>query len=359
MCEVWNSRIVNYRTKPILTMCEELRCYIMRRMTKYKMVLETYIGTELAPTQQKRLDDIIKDVRYWFSVWVGDDERKVFEVQRGNKKLYVDLGHNKCTCNAWQLTGLPCVHALAAIARRGDRAESYVHPLLKLGAARATYQHCLQPVNSEEYWTKTPYVAPIPPRIKRPIGRPVQKRKKDQSEKQQSSETKAKRTFRVTCSKCGESGHNHKTCKGPPAPNRRASTRNNPRANGATTNQAAEEIHVSQSAPQEQAGASGIAQPHVPLSFHGPLATNMTTETVPQTIWNGLNAQASTRAKQPIIRPPHIMNPPISSSTPPPIQPHQTLQGISHETMSAASEGTASRMFQFIPNHGFKAPRKK
>ncbi|QHO51301.1 uncharacterized protein DS421_1g29690 [Arachis hypogaea] len=94
-----------------------------------------------------------------------------------------------------------------------------------------------------------------------------------------------------------------------------------------------------------QAGAFGIAQPQVPSTFHGPSATNMTTGTMPQTIWNGLNAQASSRAKQPIIRPPHIVNPPIPSSTPPPIQPHQTVQGISHETMSAASEGTASRMF--------------
>ncbi|KAI9113018.1 hypothetical protein K1719_015950 [Acacia pycnantha] len=30
--EVWNSKIRTYRAKPILSMCEELRCYIMRRM---------------------------------------------------------------------------------------------------------------------------------------------------------------------------------------------------------------------------------------------------------------------------------------------------------------------------------------
>ncbi|XP_025636171.1 uncharacterized protein [Arachis hypogaea] len=114
MCEVWNAKIVNYRGKPILTMCEELRCYIMRRMTKYKQVLETYVGTELAPVQQKRLDDIIKGVRYWHPVWVGDDERMVFEVQQGSKKLSVHLGNNKCTCNAWQLTGA-LSHLLEAV----------------------------------------------------------------------------------------------------------------------------------------------------------------------------------------------------------------------------------------------------
>ncbi|XP_072086128.1 uncharacterized protein [Arachis hypogaea] len=105
MCEVWNAKIVNYRSKPILTMCEELRCYIMRRMTKYKQVLETHMGTQVAPTQQKRLDDIMKGVRYWHPIWVGDDERRIFEVQQGSTKVSVNLSQNKCTCNAWQLTG--------------------------------------------------------------------------------------------------------------------------------------------------------------------------------------------------------------------------------------------------------------
>ncbi|XP_025611738.1 uncharacterized protein [Arachis hypogaea] len=144
MFEVWNEKMVNYRSKSILTMCEELWCYIMRRMTKYKQVLETHIGTEIAPTQQKSLDDIMKDIRYWRLVWVGDDERRVFEVQQGSKKLSINLSTNKYTCKTWQLTGLPCVHALATIARRGDRPETYVHPLLKIGPAIATYQHCIQ-----------------------------------------------------------------------------------------------------------------------------------------------------------------------------------------------------------------------
>ncbi|QHN99670.1 uncharacterized protein DS421_13g399850 [Arachis hypogaea] len=259
MCEVWNEKIVNYRSKLILTMCEELRCYIMRRMTKYKQVLETYVGTEVAPTQQKRLDDIMKDVRYWQPVWVGDDERRIFEIQQGSKKLSVNLSLNKCTCNAWQLTGLPRVHALVAIARRGDRPETYGHPLLKIGAALATYQHCIQPVNSEEYWEKINYLNPIPPKLKRPVGRLIKRRRKDQSEKETSrtDNNKVTKTFRVTCSKCGETGHNFKTCKGPPAATIRKPTNPNKRttkvgANSGTPTQPAEEIHISQSAPQVQ-----------------------------------------------------------------------------------------------------------
>ncbi|XP_072054976.1 uncharacterized protein [Arachis hypogaea] len=36
MCEVWNAKIVEYREKPILTMCEELRSYIMLKMAEHK-----------------------------------------------------------------------------------------------------------------------------------------------------------------------------------------------------------------------------------------------------------------------------------------------------------------------------------
>ncbi|RYQ99608.1 hypothetical protein Ahy_B07g087553 [Arachis hypogaea] len=114
MCVVWNAKIVNYRSKPILTMCEELWYYIMRKMTKYKQVLETHIGTQVAATQQKRLDDIMKGVRYWHPIWVGDDERRIFEVQQGSTKVSVNLSQNKCTCNAWQLTGIVTMTSLSS-----------------------------------------------------------------------------------------------------------------------------------------------------------------------------------------------------------------------------------------------------
>ncbi|RYQ94357.1 hypothetical protein Ahy_B08g089263 [Arachis hypogaea] len=194
---------------------------------------------------------------------------------------------------------IPCVHALAAIARRGDRPEGYVHPLLKIGAARATYQPCIQPVNSEEYWDKIEVINPIPPKLKRPIGRPVKRRKKEPSENETSG-SKVKKTFRVTCSKCGETGHNQKTCKGPAAPNRRSTKLRR-------TN-------------------SGATIPH------------------------------SARAKQPIVRPHYPA--PVQSSTPPPIPPPRPSQGVSAATITAASKGTTSRMFQFIPNPGFKHPRQ-
>ncbi|RYR32624.1 hypothetical protein Ahy_A10g047160 isoform A [Arachis hypogaea] len=76
---------------------------------------------------------------------------------------------------------------------------------------RRTYTHCIKPVPSPEFWTRTEFSKPDPPIIKRPIGRPkVHNRQKDPA-KPLMQEGKLKRSFIVSCSKCDEKGHNYKT----------------------------------------------------------------------------------------------------------------------------------------------------
>ncbi|XP_057755220.1 uncharacterized protein LOC130974374 [Arachis stenosperma] len=116
------------------------------------------------------------------------------------------------------IQGISCVHALTTIRKRCDRPEPYVHPWLKIDAFRAIYEHVIRPVNSEEYWKKTGLLAPNPPTIKRPPGRPTKKKRKPDHVEDSLDATKGRRTFMVTCQKYGQSGHNAKTCKGPPRP---------------------------------------------------------------------------------------------------------------------------------------------
>lgn len=42
--EVFNAKIVQYRNKHILTMLEEIRCYIMRTMATHKVKLSEKLG---------------------------------------------------------------------------------------------------------------------------------------------------------------------------------------------------------------------------------------------------------------------------------------------------------------------------
>ncbi|XP_057745904.1 uncharacterized protein LOC130965081 [Arachis stenosperma] len=199
MCEVWNAKIVEYREKPILTMCEELRSYIMRKMAGHKHRISKCKG-KLAPVQQLRLDEyIIPESNKWTAEWTGDEAKVLFEVQR-----------------------LPCKHAVAAISRlrkQGLRPEDFAHKWLTIEAVRVTYRDSIKPMNSEEFWKETNRLRPEAPIIRRAPRRPTKKRAVDvvaESQMQQQGH-KARKSFQVTCSKCGQKGHYHMTCKGPPA----------------------------------------------------------------------------------------------------------------------------------------------
>ncbi|XP_020972458.1 uncharacterized protein LOC110269143 [Arachis ipaensis] len=215
MCEVWNAKIVAYRGKPILTMCEDLRCYLMRKMAAHKKKLEKHVSA-LAPVQQKRLDDFIKPKsQKWKAIWAGDSKRVLFEVHCRNHKVGVNLEERTCTCNLWQLTGMPCRHAVAARSKMDLRPEDFVHKWLTMKAVRATYSHCIKPVNSEEYWVQSDAPKTLPPPIKRAAHRPKMKRRSDPIEKEMNP-NKCRKTFQVTCSKCGQLGHYYKTCTNAP-----------------------------------------------------------------------------------------------------------------------------------------------
>ncbi|RYR41654.1 hypothetical protein Ahy_A08g038060 [Arachis hypogaea] len=146
----------------------------------------------------------------WNPTWAGDDNGKIYEVKKHPTKVTVDLGNQKCTCQFWQLTGLPCRHACAAFALRGRRPEDQIHNWLGMAAYNLAYQHNINPVLSKEFWDKDEGYPPLPPHYKTPIGRPTKKRRKEKNEARPNSNPhKLKRRYgTIICKYCGESGHN-------------------------------------------------------------------------------------------------------------------------------------------------------
>nr|XP_025611893.1 uncharacterized protein LOC112705273 [Arachis hypogaea] len=149
----------------------------MKKIGKHKRILGRCTG-KLAPAQQWRLDKHIKPQSHkWNAQWSGDNDRILFKVTREKHKLGVNLQQHTCTSNAWQLTGMPCVHAVAVISKlRIKAAEDFLSPYLTMDAVRKTYDLCVNLVNSEEFWEKTDHPKPQPPRIVTPAGRPKKRR---------------------------------------------------------------------------------------------------------------------------------------------------------------------------------------
>ena len=108
-CESFNAKILKFRNKPILSLCEDIRTYIMRKMTSAKLKMATRLGP-LVPMQQSRLEKEKLESNKWTANWVGDPDGTRFEVCHHETRIDVDLQNQSCTCRMWQLTGIPLHH---------------------------------------------------------------------------------------------------------------------------------------------------------------------------------------------------------------------------------------------------------
>ncbi|GKD45498.1 agenet domain-containing protein [Tanacetum coccineum] len=104
IAESFNRAIIVQRTKPIITMLEDIRLYVMN---KKAMDLEDRI----TPSIRKRLEILKEQQRFWTVIPSGFQE---LEVRQGDQSFGVNLHLKKCMCKLWELSGIPCVHSVAA-----------------------------------------------------------------------------------------------------------------------------------------------------------------------------------------------------------------------------------------------------
>ncbi|XP_052108715.1 uncharacterized protein LOC127741122 [Arachis duranensis] len=103
-CESFNAKIKHDRSKPILTLAEEVRRIIMKSMVDNRKKLQNYQGI-LPPVQQSRLEAMTVLSRHWAPQWSGDEKEELYEVHGWPTNIVVDLGKHTCTCRFWQLIG--------------------------------------------------------------------------------------------------------------------------------------------------------------------------------------------------------------------------------------------------------------
>ncbi|RYR04071.1 hypothetical protein Ahy_B06g083620 [Arachis hypogaea] len=89
------------------------------------------------------------------------------------------------------------------------------HCKLADGAYNAAYQTSMRPVPSQEFWEHADTLPILPPRYKKPIGRPSMKRdKRNDAPKDKSDPHRTKRSIgTIVCKYCLQAGHNKQSCK--------------------------------------------------------------------------------------------------------------------------------------------------
>ncbi|CAI9275405.1 unnamed protein product [Lactuca saligna] len=166
----------------------------------------------ICPTIRKRIEHLKVKQRLWGVTPCGYQK---YEVRFTDVAYGVDLIAKKCACRIWQLTGIPCLHGVAAISYLNHDAEAYVSQSYTTEAYLKCYKYSINPLNSSEMWPDVPYHKPLPPKRRRLPGRPSVKRKRDAIERElsgSSRQTVSRRGSIIKCGICKEPGHNKKKC---------------------------------------------------------------------------------------------------------------------------------------------------
>jgi hypothetical protein len=211
--EAFNATILVARDKPILTMCEWIRTYLMNRTSTIRSKLGKW-QHDIMPMPRKRLNVEVEGAGNWIATWGNNLEFEV-ELVGGGKRFSVDLTKRTCSCNFWELVGIPCRHAITAMSKIDENPENYVSEWY----SRKTYETCysfnVSTINGQDMWPDIEYEEMLPPVYKRAPGRPKKLRRRGGDEPRP-----GKWSRRVhgdgpinRCTTCNAEGHNAKSCK--------------------------------------------------------------------------------------------------------------------------------------------------
>ncbi|XP_057774881.1 uncharacterized protein LOC130993861 [Salvia miltiorrhiza] len=170
--ESFNSSISDARHKPIISMLEDIRLLAMKRIRERKTGLDSWKSV-WSPSAMKTFEANKSDSVYCNVVWNGEYG---YEVTDGLDRHIVFIDTKTCTCRGWDLTGIPCSHAIASFF------SSSLDPLLSISECyhrdtyAKTYEHLIQPLPGVKFWNVKAQDAIEPPQVEKKIGRPKKNR---------------------------------------------------------------------------------------------------------------------------------------------------------------------------------------
>ncbi|KAL5803156.1 hypothetical protein ACOSQ4_031461 [Xanthoceras sorbifolium] len=177
MTESFNSMLGDHRAKTFLQLLEFIRRMVMKRFQKRK---EKCLGwkTEIPPSVSKKILIASKDSRILGMLSAGNGEYELLDETRA---YVVKINEATCECGGWQVSGIPCCHAMTAIGHYAGRdgvtrrIVEYVHPKLTKTAFSHTYSTMIHPIPDICVWPNLNTTPLIPPPFRTKPGRPKEK----------------------------------------------------------------------------------------------------------------------------------------------------------------------------------------
>jgi len=210
--ESFNAWILEARYKPIIGMLEDIRVKTMERLAAKEVAVRKWKDDGFSPKSELLFIQYLKISKICKVSGNGDNG---YEVTEGADRHIANLREKKGTCRTWDLTGIPCPHAIKAMKHKKMIPKKEIHWYYSKEAALAVYKHKLQPVRGEPFWKCDPLHAIEPPELVKLVGRPklMREREKDEAVKRQGVWKQTRKGKMMTCSNCGEQNHNARGCE--------------------------------------------------------------------------------------------------------------------------------------------------
>ncbi|XP_015576618.2 uncharacterized protein LOC107261486 [Ricinus communis] len=207
--EEFNRWIHEARELPIIQVIEQIHGKLMAEFEDRRLKSNSWFSV-LTPSAEKHMIEAINHASI-YQVLRSDEVE--FEVISAERSDIVNIGTHSCSCRAWQLHGIPCSHAVAAIISCRKDVYAYTENCFTVASYHKAYAEDIHPIPEKVEWGKMSD-GPIddddaqivrPPKFRRPPGRPEKKRI--------CVEDINREKHTVHCSKCNQTGHYKTTCK--------------------------------------------------------------------------------------------------------------------------------------------------
>ncbi|KAF9588345.1 hypothetical protein IFM89_008775 [Coptis chinensis] len=200
--ESFNNWILKIRDKPFVRFIDRYNLDLLNLVYERRELSMELVEGDVVPNVYFMIKK--RELRHhWYEIKGVSDTEYLAINNKSGKRYNVDLGKFECSCIEWQMSGIPCAHAVAVI--RKKRVEKWSSPYFSVEAFRELMQTIFIHLENIEDWEEIddPEELVLPPEVASKVGRPRKQRIRGDDEPPKT---------RRKCTKCGELGHNSITC---------------------------------------------------------------------------------------------------------------------------------------------------
>ncbi|XP_020683208.2 uncharacterized protein LOC110100134 [Dendrobium catenatum] len=144
LAESFNAWIVDARNKPVVDLVDMIRSKLMEQRAARKLLSITW-QRDLVPNAEDYIREVTTRKEHML---VRQSTHSKAEVESIHSRHIVDLESKECTCRIWQLTGLPCIHAVAYIGMKEHPLwHTYVHDWYRMA-----YEGAIGTLPDKDQW---------------------------------------------------------------------------------------------------------------------------------------------------------------------------------------------------------------